>query len=920
MLGSVEAHDSGHLVDLGPARQRGVLAVLLVHANHPVPADQFLDHVWGEHLPQRGRDALYSYLSRLRAILASMSDVSLQRSSTGYRLVVDEAAVDVHRFRQLVTQARSCADDSEALVLFDRALALWRGTALAELDSPWFVAVRTALEAERRTAELDRADAALRCGRHAELLAELSTRAAQHPLDERLAGQVMLALYRSGRQADALHHYQRVREELAEQLGAAPEPALQQLHQSILTADDALAAPVTTSKITPRQLPPAPTGFTGRDAELDTLTGALDTADGATVLISGLAGAGGIGKTWLGLHWAHTHAERFPDGQLFVDLRGFSPDGEPVDPLTALRGFLDGLGVDTKGVFGGLAEHTARYRSELAGKKILVVLDNAATADQVVPLLPGTPSCTVLVTSRKILTPLVVRHNAGSLNLDVLSSAEAHALLAGRLGTDRVAAEPDAVAELIRLCGGYPLALSVIAGRAQAHPHLPLADFTTDLRAFGIDALDDADVSISLPAVLSWSLHGLTAQQRTAFALLGIAPGPDIGLAAAATLCGLPPVRMREILRHLVEASLVERRANDRYAMHDLMRAYAVSITREEVDEQTQDAALRRVLTFYSHTAHAADRLLDPHRPPIRLGPPAHGVQPQPLHDVSEAVAWFDTEHSVLLAAQRAAARHKWHLIVWQLAWTVDTFHNWRGDRHAKLATWQPALDAAEHLPEPVPGIYAHRRLGAVHAELGHHEEGISQLRQALALAEVHQDPLQLAATHRVLARAWARDDARQALDHAAQALDLFRVVGQPVWEADALNAVGWYAARVGQYDRARDHCQAALTLNRRHHNPEAEANTLDSLGYIAHHRGDHQESVSFYRQALTLFHDLGNAYEAANTLDNLGFPHVASGDRDQARAAWREAVELYRQQGRDEDASRVQSRLDSLDTNESTP
>ena len=299
MLGRVEAHNNGHLVDLGPPRQRGVLAVLLVHANQPVPVDRFLDHVWGEHLPQRGRDALYSYLSRLRAILASMPDVSLQRHSTGYRLVVDEAAVDVHRFRQLSTQARACTDENDALALFDRALALWRGTALAELGSPWTASVRTTLEAERRAAELDRADAALRCGRHAELLADLSAQAAQHPLDERLAGQVMLALYRSGRQADALHHYQRMREELAEQLGADPEPALQQLHQRILTADDTLAAPVPTPRTTPRQLSPAPAGFTGRGAELDTLTSAADNTDGATVRISALAGAGGIGKTWL---------------------------------------------------------------------------------------------------------------------------------------------------------------------------------------------------------------------------------------------------------------------------------------------------------------------------------------------------------------------------------------------------------------------------------------------------------------------------------------------------------------------------------------------------------------------------------------------------------------------------------------------
>jgi len=920
VLGTVEARNDGHPVDLGPPRQRGVLAVLLLHANRPVPVDQFLDHVWGEHLPQRGSNALYSYLSRLRVVLAAMPDVSLRRRSSGYTLAVDEAAVDVHRFRQLVAEARESVDDTEALTLFDRALALWQGPVLADLDSPWSSSVRATLEAEQRAAELDRTDAALRCGQHPELLADLTRQAAQHPVDERLAGQLMLALYRAGRQADALTTYQRLREELAEQLGADPNPALRQLHRQILTADPGLAVPTRparTSAPTPRQLPPAPAGFTGRANELTVLTAALNTAadDGTTVLISALAGAGGIGKTSLAVHWAHANADRFPDGQLFVDLHGFSPDSDPLDPLSAVRGFLDALGVDPARLNGGLDEHGARYRSQVAGKRMLIVLDNAATAEQVTPLLPGAPSCTVLVTSRTVLTPLLTRHNARHLNLDVLTDIEAHALVVQRLGSERVAAEPDAAAELIQLCGRYPLALTIIASRAQAHPDLPLAEFTAELHESGLDALDDADPTISLPAVLSWSVRGLTDQQRTVFALLGIAPGPDIGLPAAASLTGLDLPEARIMLRELVKSSLLHRRPGDRYAMHDLIRAYATATADQDVTEEVRTAALRRVLDFYTHTAYAADRLLNPHAQVLSLDPPVPGAKPQPLADGAAAMAWFDTEHPALLAAQHTATVQGWHSLVWELAWALTSFQHRRGHRHDRVAVGRAAVNAAAHLPDPTPRILGHRHLGFAYAELDRQEEAIEHLGKALALAEHHHDHTQLAHTHRMLARAWEQwGECPRALEHASRALDLHRILDQPAQEADALNMVGWYAALLGDYDTARTHCEAALALHQQHHNPAGEADTWDSLGYIAHHSGRYQQSIDHYQRARAIFRVLGHSSAAAPTLENLGHPHAALGEHEQARVAWREAIELYWEQGRETDAARVQRQLDDLE------
>ncbi|MEV6644518.1 BTAD domain-containing putative transcriptional regulator [Amycolatopsis sp. NPDC051371] len=920
LLGSVEVHRNGQMVNLGHTRQLSVLAALLVEPNRPVGADQLVDRVWGEHPPRRGRQVLYGYLSRLRATLAEVPELAIVRRSTGYVLSVDEDLIDLYRFRRLVAAAGAAEDDAGALRLFEEALVLWRGPAIPDLDSPWFTAVKAELEAELRAAELDRTDVALRRGQHAEVLADLTTQAARHPLDERLAGQLMLALYRSGRQADALQHYQRLRAVLADQLGTDPNPSLQQLYQRILTADPGLDRPasaLTTAHVTPRQLPPPPAWFAGRISELTALDAALEggAAEANTVVISALAGGGGIGKTWLALHWAHTHVDRFPDGQLFVDLRGFSPGSDPMNPLTAVRGFLDALGIDPTTVSGGLDEHTARFRSCIAGKRMLVLLDNAADADQLIPLLPGTPSCVVIMTSRTVLTPLLTRHSARHLNLDVLTETEAHAAFAQRLGNARVAVEPNAVAELVELCGRYPLALAVMASRALAHPHLPLADFATELRQAGLDALDDADPATSVSAVLSWSLRELTRRQYMMFVLLSTAPGSEIGLPAAASLADLSVPEARVVLRRLVDSSLVDRRARDRYAMHDLIRDYAGTLAQQLPDE-VRESALLRVLNFYTHTAHAADRLLHPYRDEIALEPPVPGVRLQPLPDTAAALEWFDIEYPALQAAEHIAGGHGWQRLVWHLAWAQDTFRYRRGHRHDQLRAWQAALDAVANLPDPAKRVLVHQNLGDAYAALGHLQDGIGHLHQALALAEQQDDARKQADTHRMLARAWEeREDDRRALEHATEALELYRALSQPAWEAEALNLVGWYTARLGEYDRARDHCRAALTLHLQHDDTEGAAATLDSLGYIEHHSGHGRRAVDHYQRSLGLYRDLGHTYGAASTLDSLGHPLVRVGEHDGARAVWREALELFRQQGRDEDAGRVWRQLDALES-----
>ncbi|WP_281283215.1 helix-turn-helix domain-containing protein [Kutzneria buriramensis] len=654
-----------------------------------------------------------------------------------------------------------------------------------------------------------------------------------------------------------------------------------------------------------RQLPAAPAWFTGRDPELTDLARFMDSE----VRIAVISGAGGIGKTSLALRWAHRHLDRFPDGQLFVDLRGFSPDSDPLDPLTAVRGFLHGLGVDPARMTGGLEEHSALYRSHVADKRMLIVLDNAATGEQVVPLLPGTSGCTVLVTSRNILTSLLHRHGAHHLSLGLLTEDETYAMLARRLGAERLAAEPEAVAELAALCGRYPLALAIMSARALARPHIPLAEFAAELHESDLD--DDPDNSPS--AVMACSVRALTAEQRTTFGLLGVAPGTHIDLPAAAGLTALPVQQARTVLRALEEASLLHRRPGGRYVMHDIVRRYAVDTALQGIAATEREAALRRLLDHYIHTAHAADRLLAPHRslvPPVSHAP---GISPAPPRDHAAALDWFYAEHANLLAAQHAAIALRWSDAIWQLAWQVGTFWLRRGYRHEDLAAWQAAANAVEHLTDPADLARTKRRLGVAYGMMGRHHEAIEHLHEALALAEHHQVVAEQAYAHHQLSWAWGvRGDDQRALEHAVRALDFFRTLDRPVWQATAHAQVGWRLARVGDYDAARQHCQHAVRLDP-DSTPDVAADNQRALGYIAHHTGRHRDAIEHYRLALTFARTLSHTAEFAKTLENLGQPHVALGQHDEARAVWLEALELYRQLGRTEDADRARQQLDSL-------
>ncbi|WP_199443842.1 ATP-binding protein [Umezawaea beigongshangensis] len=633
--------------------------------------------------------------------------------------------------------------------------------------------------------------------------------------------------------------------------------------------------------VVPCQLPAVPAPFAGRVVEL----AVLDRRAPVNVIV----GMGGIGKTWLAVRWAHLRREWFPDGQLFVDLRGFSPEGRALASERALRAFLAALGVPHDAIPVDLDAQASVYRSLLADKQVLIVLDNAADARQVEPLLPGCDTCTVLVTSRRRLKDLITRYDARHLPLDVFGSDDAHAVLVRRLDAGRIAVEPTAVADLLRLCAGFPLTLGIVAAGACTHPKLPLTEFAAELRDLDMPELHDT--------VLTWSLRRMPAAQRTAFALLAHAPGPDIGLPAAARLIDLPHREARVLLNDLTDASLLERRPDSRYALHGLVRAFATGL---RLPASVRAEALSRVVHFYTTAAHAADRVPNPSRPALAW----RGDPPVELHDLDTAQAWFDREHANLLSAQLVAD----HPAVWHLAWCLNDFHRRRDLRHDELATWQAALSAADHLADPHARTRAHRFLGRACNELGHYESAAHHLNQALALSP---DPVQHAHAHRELARTWSQcDDDHRALHHATRALEIFCAADEPVSLARSFNQIGWYTARLGDYDTARAHCRTSLALHRELDDPDGLADTENNLGHIGHRAVRHLEALTHYTNALTAFRIRGSTWQTAQTLNHLAHTHAALDRHDQARAAWTEAQSLYHRMGRFPDPDRATANL----------
>ncbi|MEU7854343.1 BTAD domain-containing putative transcriptional regulator [Nonomuraea sp. NPDC049141] len=948
LLGEVCARVDGKPVDVGPTRQRYVLTALLVEANHPVSMDRLAERVWGEDRPPQAAGTLRSYLSRLRAAVPVVEEWGIRRRSGGYLLEVDEAAVDLHLFHRLLAQARGGRDGVEPVGLYERALALWRGEAFADLDTPWLTALRHTLQAERFAAQLDCQDLRLRRGEDATLLADLAALAAVHPLDERLAGQLMIALYRSGRQADALACYTRIRRGLAEALGTDPGATLQRLHQQILSADPALApvrVPATADvgaasrtpsmardvasvprtpptpvdvALVPRTLPAAPPLFVGRARELAELDDALNVQlTTGTVRIVAVGGCGGIGKTWLALHWAHRNADAFADGQLYVNLRGFDPCDAPMSAVVAVRTLLGALGVDPAAIPPTLDAQVALYRSLVSGRRMLIVLDNARDTTQVAPLLPGNPPCFVLVTSRHELAGLMAGHGACPITLPPLGQVEARRLFTRHVGSRRAAAEPAAVAGLLELCAGLPLALSIIAARAKIRPDFPLRALAENLGrdSARLDALDAGEPAADLKAVFSWSYRTLSAPAARLFRLLGIHPGPDADEEAAASMAALDRAQARRLLTELTRAHLLIEHRPRRYTFHDLLRAYAAEQALARDTQAVRRAGSHRVLDHYVQTAHAAMLLLYPHRHPITLSAPREGVRPTVLTDPQQAMAWFTAEHAVLIAAVRQAADLGFGTLTWQLAWALVTYFDHQGHWPELLSTQQTALAAAQRLGDRLGQAHAHEGLVRVYTRLGRHDKVRAHVEQTLTLFGALGDRVGLANAHRGVASLLETHQGYQeALGHAEQARELYQQAGHRAGLAHALNAIGWYHTLLGHHDQALIHCQRALDLHRELGHQHGQATTWDSLGHAHLHLGHHAQAAACYEQALNLFREVADRYNEAATLVRLGDAHHAAGHDQPAGHAWRCALEIFDQLGH-ADADRIRPKIhDHLD------
>jgi tetratricopeptide (TPR) repeat protein len=668
------------------------------------------------------------------------------------------------------------------------------------------------------------------------------------------------------------------------------------------------------TRAVPRQLPAAVAHFAGRADELAALNGLLrDRADtGGTVVISAIGGTAGVGKTTLAVYWAHQVAHRFPDGQLYVNLRGFDPGGQVMDPDEAVRRFLNALQVPADRIPADPDAQAALYRSQLAGRRMLIVLDNARDTGQVLPLLPGAPTCLVLVTSRNQLTSLVAMNGAYPISLDLMSTAEARELLAGRLGPDRMAAEPDAVERIIIRSAQLPLALAIVAARATSSPRLPLAMLAGDLVEAHepLDALTGDDPHTDVRAVFSWSYRALTPEARRLFRLLGLHPGPDVSPHAAASLSAVTLAEVRLPLAELTRANLLVEQPPGRYTFHDLLRAYASQLAHASDSDQDRIATTRRMLDHYLHTAYAAAQLLDPLRDPILLTAPQPGVAPEYPADHQQALAWFTTERAVLLAAVDRAATTGFDTYAWRLVWTLEDFLDRRGHWHDWVTACRAALAAAGRLADPNAHANAHRHLARAYTRLGLFDDAYSHLQRALDLYHQAGDQIGEAYTHNNLAVVRGRQGRyAEALDHARRSLALHRAADHTIGQADALNLVGWYHAQLGDHQETLISCEQALTLYRRLRDRPGQAATWDSLGYAHHHLGDHDLAVICYQHAIDLYQELGDRYEEASALACLGDVHHTAGTPGASRDAWRRALTILEELDHP-DAERVRVKL----------
>lgn len=898
LLGPVSVDGFDGPIVLGSPKQRTVLAALLLHVNSTVSDDRLLALIWGEEPPRTAITRLQVYVHELRALLGKDR---IRRLGTGYRIRVREGELDLELFERHRTAARAHAEagrHADAVPRLRAAAALWRGPALAGTSATLIEQERPGLEDRRVCALEELYDSELALGRHAEVVGELHTAVIEYPLHERLLGQLMLALHRCERRADALAVYRDARQRLVDELGIEPGQALRRLHQQLLAdepdspvqsvgPDSPPARPSPPPRepaARPAELPRDVRGFIAREAELAWLEECLGGGDGVCVL----SGTAGMGKTALALHWAHRAADRFPDGQLYIDLRGYDSDNEPLTTAVALTRLLVSLGVDPDQAPNGFEARLGLYRSLLARRSFLLFLDNARSAAQVEPLLP--PAGAVLVTSRHRLGELVVYAGARQRSLGPLSGENGRALVDRVLGSAGSPAESAWRDEMVRLCGGLPLALRIAAANAAARPEDGAPTVVAELAAGNALAglTVDGTGHNAVTLAFSVSYRALAPAEQRVFRLLGLVPGPDLTVADTAAACGLSQDEARTSLGALAAAHLLEHHATGRYRFHDLVQLYAAAQAGRDPERA---AAWPRLLGHYLEVGGtiAAQGGLDEFR--LSGSKPLAEVRAEPLSHAAADVA------NLMAALMRAIERDPGPE-VWRLAGMVRVICT----RTGRLSEWleiAPSLLEAASAQE-VPAVHAmlHTSIGEVLFRVGRREGAIEHLEQAARISRDADGREGEAAARAGLsfAHMWT-GRLSEAMADTTRAARLFHELGSISGQNHALNALVSQYHHLGRLDLAEQCGRQALALSRRHRLAYAEGADLRDLGAVLLDQGRYGEAETCLQESADLLTSLGG-HGIATTHAWISRLHWQRGRWKQSREAALLAVDLARGHG----------------------
>ncbi|WP_410618327.1 AfsR/SARP family transcriptional regulator [Amycolatopsis sp. cmx-8-4] len=918
LLGPAEVTADGRPVPLGGSRPLIVLAGLLLRANRVVPVDELGRWLWNDDR-RRSKGALQTYVLRLRRALGDQ--VSIRTESGGYLIEVDDDLLDLSRFRALAARGQAALDGGEsrqAAAHFADALAQWRGPALLNVESDALHRDEAGQLAEERLRVRELwADALLEAGEYGTVVLELTRLTRENPLRERLHEQLMVALYRSGRQAEALDVHRRISGVLADELGLDPGPSLQRTRQAILTGTDA-AEPARyrlgVEPLVPHQLPADPRTFAGRESDLKALHALLPEAldADASTPIASVEGMGGIGKTTLAVHFAHEIADRFPGGQIHLNLRGYGP-GEPVEPAAALEAMLTALGVPCEQIPADLDGRAASWRTHTAGRRLLIVLDNANRTEQVRPLLPG-PGCLVLITSRWQLRALVATHGARRVALAELGAEDAVELLASTIGLERVARDPAATERFVRYCGGLPLAIRILAVRAAQFPGLPLDEFVDSLESehdlLGSFDLADGD-GTNIRSVFSYSYQALEPSAARLLRLLGLSTGVDFSVPAAAAVAGLDLTRTRPVLTTLAAAHLLAQPRPGRYQFHDLIRAYAGEAAEQVDTAEERDAALDRLLGWYLASAFNASRRMRPERY-YRLLEPA-GLGGLTFAEYHDALDWFDEEAGNLIAAVHLARRRRRDDVCWKLAWLLQSYFGTRSRLDDWRSVFGVALEAARdggHRPGEA-GILS--GLGVVNGVVRQYDESRHYLERVLVIQrELGAREGEARAQYNLALAAHNLDDYAGAYEHGMRALEIVRELGMGAFEASVLRALGDICTSMGDHEQALELADAALAIPGPDGRPVDTRFTQHTRGLALLGLGRLAEGIACISESVEMFFTMGEHYEAADVLSQLGTIHLRHGDGALARECWVRSARLLTELGHP-DADDVRAKLAAL-------